>query len=228
LPVGECVSSAYVSSLWHTLNQEGLAQVTRVKQPIIESRVNIDQVFNSKYENFNFPDGRTGAWWLQDRLNALLRQEGEYWRPMRKHAQYDYVIKVLKGIRKGDIPRWNSNRLFMTLFDPSKDLHVERAPTPPCLVTLDWKPVRDQLSLVATFRSQYMDAKAYGNLLSLAYLLLEVSEKTGFKPAELYSVAHKPILKYPVKVVQSMLNLASLAGFSLSRIVSSSGGSGNE
>lgn len=205
VPFGESVSAAYVDLLEDTLKGTKLLQVTMVKQPVIAGNVNIDDELHRRFEDFKFSDGRTGYWWIQDRLKALLRQNGEYWTAMRRNGQWSYILHGLKDMLKGKMPRWNANRLFITLFDSAKDLHWSRAPMPPCLVTLDFKPVKDNLSLIADFRSQYADAKAYGNLLSLAYLLIDVCGKTGFKPAELYSVSHKPILKYKVKEAQALL-----------------------
>jgi len=181
-------------------------QVTNVTFPIAEGNVNTGPEFHRYFEGFKFPDGRTGRWWIENRVNALLRQGGEYWDLIRRNGQWTYLIAALKGMIAGTMPRWNANRLLITLFDPEKHLHKSRAPTPPCLVTLDFKPVRDQLTLIATWRSQYTDTKGYGNLYSLALLLLQVSEMSGFKPGELYSVANKPILRWsPRKVGRSLL-----------------------
>lgn len=115
------------------------------------------------------------------------------------------MIRGLKGITEGTMYRWNSNRFLIMLFYPAKDLHESRVPTPPCLTILNFLPVKNGLSLIATFRAQYTDTKGYGNLLSLAYLLLSLCEGTGFRPAQIYSIANKPILKWPIRTARSLL-----------------------
>jgi thymidylate synthase len=49
------------------------------------------------------------------------------------------------------------------------------------------------LNLIATFRSQYFDTKAYGNLIALAILLYDMCKKTGYEPGEIISTAHKAL-----------------------------------
>ena len=190
-----------------TLTESPFMQVT-ILQPVSEDTDTVRTAF----ERYTFPDGRTGRWWIEDRVKALLSEEGEYWKPMRRDRQLDYVVSTLEGMRKGTVPRWNANRLIISLFDAKKDLHVSRAPTPPCLINVGFYPVKRSLTLIANFRAQYTDAKAYGNLLSLAMLLRKISEETGFMPLKLYSVAQKAILKYPKSVGKDLLTklLASI------------------
>ena len=85
--------------------------------------------------------------------------------------------------------------MIISLFEP-KDLHRSRSPTPPCMISLCFYPEKEDLSLIATFRAQYTDAKGFGNLYSLATLLQRTASATGFNPAVLYNVAQKAILKY--------------------------------
>ena len=200
------ISDAYFSMLRSTLRESPFMQITAVTQPILGDHVNNSVSFRTAFEDYTFPDGRRGEWWLQDRIKALFDVKGEYWKPMHREGQFDYVISALKGMTKGAIPRWNANRLILSLFDPKGDLHVSRAPTPPCLISLCFYPVKQRLTLIATFRAQYTDVKGYGNLLSLAMLLKKVSEETGFVPVKLVSVAQKAILKYPKSVGKDLLS----------------------
>ena len=98
---------------------------------------------------------------------------------MHREGQLEYVVSALKGMRKGSVARWNANRLIVTLFNQSEDLHNSRALTPPCLISLSFYPVRQDLTMVAIFRDQCTDTKGYGNLLSLAMILKQVSHQTA-------------------------------------------------
>jgi len=194
------VTGAYLGMLADTV-REGYSfmQVAKVTNPIDGDRINVDPHFGFKLQNFTFKDERTGMEWLEDRIRAMFNEGAEYWNPIRRDGQYDYVINALKGMIEGTMPRWNANRLIISLFDSTKDLHKSRMPTPPCLIQLCFYPVKKDLSLIATFRAQYTDAKGYGNLYSLAMLLQKICEETGFRPRHLFSVAQKAILKYPLK-----------------------------
>lgn len=196
---GESVCDAYCGMLKSTLEGSLFLQVTMV-QPVVEG----PQCIRAAFESYEFPDGRTGKWWIEDRIKALFDEKGEYWRSMHREGQFDYVISALNGMTNGTMPRWNANRLIISLFDPKMDLHKSRAPTPPCLINLSFYPVKKTLSLIATFRAQYTDAKGLGNLLSLAMLLKDVSEKTGFHPSKLYSIAQKVTLKYPTSTAKNL------------------------
>lgn len=196
------VSGTYKGMLEDTLkNGYSFMQVAKVIYPISGFRINIEPHFNDKLQNFRFPDGKTGIDWLQGRIDAMFEENGEYWKPMRKDGQFDYILDSLQNMRNRG-PRWNANRLIITLFDSEKDLHKSRMPTPPCLVMLSFHPEKKDLSMAATFRAQYTDAKGYGNLYSLAMLLQQVCEKTEFNPKYLYSLAQKAILKYPKKIAR--------------------------
>lgn len=200
--IGTSISEAYIDMLKNTLRKSAFMQVTSVR--LSEDSLKSDSV-KSAFENYVFPDGRSGRWWIEDRLKAVFDSKGEYWEPIHRDHQFDYVVSALRGMANGSVPRWNANRLIITLFSPS-NLHIARAPTPPCLINLCFYPIRQTLSLIGTFRAQYTDAKAYGNLLSLAMLLKDVAEKTGFTPFKLYSVAQKAILKYPKSTAKDLFN----------------------
>ncbi len=199
--LGASISEAYVGMLKHTLTKSPLMQVTMV-QPV--SNFLMDDV-RKTFEQYVFPDGRTGKIWIRGRLEALFDENGEYWKPMRRAGQFHYILSALRGMTKGTMPRWNANRLVISLFNPKEDLHKSRCPTPPCLITLSFHPIRQDLTMIATFRAQYTDAKGYGNLLSLAMLLVQICETTGFKPFKLFSIAEKAILKYSKSTAKDLL-----------------------
>jgi len=198
--VSSSVSDGYVDMLRDTLRNSPFMQVTMI-QPVVEGSASVRTAF----EDYEFPDGRTGKWWIENRIKALFDAKGEYWEPLHRNDQFEYVISTLKGMQQGIIARWNANRQIISLFNPTKDLHTSRAPTPPCLISLCFYPVQQALTLIATFRAQYTDAKAYGNLLSLVMLLEKVSKETGFKPLRLYNIAQKTTLKYPKSIGKELL-----------------------
>jgi len=171
-------------------------QVTKVTEPVRKGIVNVNEGFHDKLKRYTFSDNRSGYWWLEDRIAALFSEKGEYWARMNRYGQLNYIKGALKGMNEGTHPRWNANRLIIDLFNPEADLHVTRMPTPPCMITIAFIPIRDQLSMAATFRAQYTDAKGYGNLYSLAMLLRDIAQFSGFKPRHLYSTAQKATLKY--------------------------------
>lgn len=206
---GYSVVDVYVDMLADTLKNRSdpFNQVAHVKMPVKDGEVFAGPLsLTSLLRQFEFDDGRTGKWWERDRMEALFKPGGEYYAAIRKNAQFNYVGMTLKAMIEEGSPRWNANRLIVTLFDPTRDLHLSRAPTPPCMVNISFHPVRDTLGMTVTFRAQYTDAKGYGNLLSLAFFLLAVCKHTGFKPGSLYSIAHKTILRYSRKEATRFLD----------------------
>ena len=200
------ISDAFLDMLTDTVrNLPPFMQVAKVTYPVLKGDINTAPGFHDRLKDFTFSDNRTGHDWLDDRIRALFEEGAEYWKPLHRDGQYEYVVEALKGMTAGTMPRWNANRLIVTLFDSEKDLHKTRMPTPPCLVMVSLHPEKQDLSLVATFRAQYTDAKGYGNLYSLAMLLQRICEDTGFKPKHLYSVAQKAILKYNKGEARSFL-----------------------
>lgn len=59
----------------------------------------------------------------------------------------------------------------------------------PCMVHIDLTLFEGKLSLIATYRHQYLVTKAYGNLLGLARLHRFLSQQTGFPVGELAVMA---------------------------------------
>ena len=198
------ITEAYMEMLRTALEGQTFMQVTEVYDPIVRGFPNVDEKIQDAYKKFTFTDGRTGDFWIKNRLEALLEEGGEYWEPLHRENQLDYVVNALKGMTEGTVARWNANRLLIPLFDPSKDLHISRAPMPPCLINIGFYPVRNELTMIATFRAQYTDIKGYGNLLSLAMLMKKICDSTGFRARSLFSVAQKAIFREGKKVVKDL------------------------
>jgi len=204
---GDDITSAYLKSLQKVVKDGYVfGLMTEVRKPIIDSDtlideslnlvgLNLDTIKHEKYKNFNFC-GRSGAWWISNRIDELFR--GLYHRAIENHNQLNFVQNALKQIKMRKYT-WCANRLLCVTFDAKNShfshLHLARQPIPPCLTTLDFKSERKQLHLIASWRAQYFDIKAYGNLISLAMLLKEICKNVGLQPGHLISIAHKAILK---------------------------------
>ena len=206
--VKDDLTSAYVDSLKAVVrNGHIFGLMTEVARPILDSAtfndeldltgLNLDKVIHRRFETFSFVDGKTGARWIDNRIDELFK--GLYQRAICKHDQLDFVQNALKEIRTTRRYTWCSNRLLCLTFDHAdkhmSHLHLTMVPVPPCLTLLDFKPERERLHLIAVWRAQYFDTKAYGNLISLAIMLRNVCGDIGFQPGHVISIANKAILK---------------------------------
>lgn len=204
--VKDDLTSAYVDSLKRVVeNGYVFALTTEVERPVLGSvyvddeldliGLNLDREIHRRFETFDF-NGKTGAWWIDDRIRELFA--GLYHRAICKHDQLDFVKNALKKFQTRKYT-WCSNRLLCVTFDHAdkytSHVHLSRTPIPPCLTLLDFKPERKKLHLIAVWRAQYFDTKAYGNLISLAIMLRTVCKNTGFEPGHVISIASKAILK---------------------------------
>jgi len=140
--------------------------------------------------------GNLGKDWINDRINALLSSEKPYSYHKRLEKQLEMVKKRLQMRYPGGkrIYGNSTNALICQVFQQT-DLERACKPRPlakflPCLTMLDFKPKKDKLSLLAVFRSQFFDTKAYGNFISLAILLYKMCQKTGYEPGGLVSTAN--------------------------------------
>lgn len=203
--VREDLTSAYQEALEKVVERNYVfALMIEVRKPlsgndIIDGElglrcVNIDRDLHEKFKAFVFSDGKSGAWWIEDRLREM--SEGLYRRAVINHNQLGFVRLALESRKRYS---WVSNRLLCFTFDPYdkrlSHVHLTRQPMPPCLAFVDLKPEKNVLHLIASWRAQFFDTKAYGNLLSLAVLLRELCEECGYEPGRLYSLANKAILK---------------------------------
>ena len=89
----------------------------------------------------------------------------------------------------------STNALVCSVFLPDEDLKAACQPHPRasglrCLTQIDFKPIKDELNLMAVFRSQFFDTKAYGNLIALAILFYKMCQNTGYKPGAIVSTAN--------------------------------------
>lgn len=206
--VGEDITSAYLGALEKVVEQNYVfALMVEIKSPFIDSDsvvdeeigltgLNLNLNLHNKFKTFKFKDGRDGGWWIENRINELFK--GLYNKGITDYGQLDFVQNALKKIKNGRYA-WCSNRLLCITFNPQdkhlNHVHLERQPVPPCLTLLDFKREQDNLHLIASWRAQYFDTKAYGNLISLAILLKEVCKNTEHRPGRLISIAHKAILR---------------------------------
>ncbi|MEM1557765.1 MAG: hypothetical protein QXG12_04150 [Thermoproteota archaeon] len=206
--VEEDITSAYLRALEKVVEQNYVfALIVEIKKPFIDSDsvvdeeiglvgLNLDLNLHNKFKTYEFKDGKNGSRWIKNRINELFK--GIYHKGITNYGQLEFVQNALKNI-KARRYTWCSNRLLCITFNPHdkhlSHIHLERQPVSPCLVLLDFKPERDNLHLIASWRAQYFDTKAYGNLISLAILLKEVCKNTGYRHGRLISIAHKAILR---------------------------------
>lgn len=167
-----------------------------------------DGVFQA-FAKFQFskPDSwtgrRTGEDWINGRIRSLLDPAGYYNVALRRGFGFDQLKAVEERLSARDINGrrmhgGSTNSLVCQIFLPHEDLRAAciarpRACGVRCLALLDFKPIGDVLNLMAVWRSQYLDLKAYGNFISLAMLLHEMCQKTGYKPGAVVSTAHKVV-----------------------------------
>lgn len=148
-----------------------------------------------QFESFEFYDGTTGRYWVENRIEELF--SGMYaTRLTNPRNQPRMVADRLKQGNHGQ----TTNALVLQLFRLEPDLETATqgrplAPNLPCLTQLQFKPRRDRLHLYAIFRSQYVDTKCYGNLISLSLLLALMCKRTGYEPGYLLGIAHNSIFR---------------------------------
>jgi|GEM_PF-5520250 len=145
------ISSAYLAFLESYLKKWSLATCAHVEEPIKNGKLNLDPEIDKAFRDFRFPPtgkekaGKTGDWWIQSRMNALLAEKGEYYSLLRKNGQYEKVLSSLRDYRR---QTWNANCYVLVLFDPAVDLHcskknpsiLTRMPKPPCLTMVQFFP----------------------------------------------------------------------------------------
>jgi len=168
----------------------------KVDEDLRLGSLNLNLNLHNKFKEFVFDDGKSGSWCIKNRINELF--SGLYHKAIVNYNQLDFVEDALKKIKNRKYT-WISNRLLCLTFDPRdkhlNHIHLARQPVPPCLTLVDFKPERNNLHLIASWRAQYFDTKAYGNLISLAMLLEQVCRNTGYNSGRLISIAHKAILR---------------------------------
>lgn len=148
-----------------------------------------------RFESYEFHDGSTGRYWVQDRVEELFG--GLYAdRLIEPRNQVEMIIDRLRKKTHGQ----TTNALVAQPYQLEPDLEKATHGRPlasdiPCLTQLQFKPRRDKLHLYTTFRSQYVDTKCYGNLISLALLLAEVCRKAGYEPGYMVEEVHNPIFR---------------------------------
>ncbi|WP_440007701.1 hypothetical protein [Halomicrococcus sp. SG-WS-1] len=147
------------------------------------------------FESFEFYDGTTGGYWVQDRIEELF--SGMY--AARLTARRNQIQLIADRLKQGNHGQ-TTNALVAQVFQLEPDLRKATHGRPlasniACLTQLQFKPRREQLHLYATFRSQYLDTKCYGNLLSLALLLAEMCRQTGYEPGYIVETAHNSIFR---------------------------------
>lgn len=172
--------------------------------------LNVINVGNDIYDafikfNFSKPDewtnGYSGMDWINGRIKDLLDDKGYYKKSLSNGFSFDQLQEVENRLSARDkrgnkMHGGSTNALVCIVFSPHEDLRAAcryrpRASGLRCLTQIDFKPIGDKLNLMAVFRSQFFDTKAYGNFIALAILLYKMCQKTGYKPGAIVSTANK-------------------------------------
>ncbi len=170
--------------------------------------INIEDKVFQAFSKFRFSKadawtkGQTGEDWINGRIKDLLHPDGYYNKALRSGYSFDQLKEVEKRLcardkRRGKMHGSATNALVCQVYLPEEDLKKACNPPRPnvsgirCLAMLDFKPEVDSLNLMAVFRSQYFDTKAYGNFIALAILLYKMCQKTDYKPGAIVSTANK-------------------------------------
>jgi len=168
--------------------------------------INVGEKIYDSFVKFKFskPNGWTkgcsGMDWINGRIKDLFDNQGYYKKSLSNGFSFDQLQKVEKRLsatdKKGNKMHGGStNALVCTVFLPREDLKAACQPRPRasrlrCLTQIDFKPIRNELNLMAVFRSQYFDTKAYGNFIALAILLYKMCKNTGYRPGAIVSTAN--------------------------------------
>lgn len=124
--------------------------------------------------------GKTGRAWIESRIYELY--EGLYHNRLQQPNQIEMIRDRLMEGNHGAC----TNALVAQVFDTADDLEVATSGRPfakdmACLTQIQFRPKKSRLHLFAKFWSQYLDSKAYGNLISLAMLLGQMCKETGYR-----------------------------------------------
>jgi len=128
-------------------------------------------------------DGNSGRDWIDDRIVEL--HEGMYASRLEDPDQIGMIVDRLQDGLHGS----NTNSLVAQVFQ-QEDLERACVSRPnssgmACVTQLQFHPVGDTLHLHQVLRSQYLDLKGYGNLISAATLLTRVCAETGYAPGSI-------------------------------------------
>jgi len=146
----------------------------------------------SGFESYEFHDGTTGRYWVQDRIEELF--DGMYASRLAGGDRGNQIEQITERLKQGNHGQ-TTNALVAQVFQQEPDLrHATHgrplAPDMACMTQLQFRPQQDTLNLYAIFRSQYLDTKCYGNLISLAALLAVVCQRSGYEPGYILETAH--------------------------------------
>jgi len=170
------------------------------------SVINVGDRVYDRFIKFKFskPDGWTNGYygidWINGRIRDLFDERGYYKKSISSGFSFDQLQEVEKRLsardKKGNKMHGGAtNALVCSVFLPDEDLKAACKPRPNakgmrCLTQIDFKPEKNKLNLMAVFRSQYFDTKAYGNFIALAMLLYKMCQNTRYEPGAIVSTAN--------------------------------------
>lgn len=136
------ISNAYLGLLESYLKEMSVVRCIHIQKPIKNGDLNLNPYIDQVFRGFEFPPTgkrevvRTGDWWINNRMKALLDKKGEYYPRLRRNGQYEKVMSSLKEYQR---QTWNANCHVLVLFHPAFELHcsknspniITRMPKPP-------------------------------------------------------------------------------------------------
>jgi hypothetical protein len=145
----------------------------------------LEYPFAGKYE-------ATGAGWVSDRIHEL--HEGGYRERLRSPDQLAMIRDRLRAGMHGS----STNALVAQVFRDEDlrraTIHAPNQQDLSCVTQLQFKPIGDELHGYLTLRSQYLDLKGLGNLVSGATMLATMAAETGYEVGSLYETVNNVTL----------------------------------
>lgn len=160
--------------------------------PVINAGDVFDEYCDFDFEEESKVEGTTGRAWIESRIYEMY--EGLYHDRLQEPDQIEMITERLTKGNHGAC----TNALVAQVYSIEADLPVATSGRPfakdmACMTQIQFRPKKDRLHCFATFRSQYMDVKCYGNLIALAMLLGQICDRTGYEPGILVEHANNTI-----------------------------------
>lgn len=161
--------------------------------------LNIGQISQS-FLTAEIDGGKTIQDWMDDDIDSYLT--GPAYGRLRGKADFwevDQLKQVIEYLQKDHPSGSESNKMVCHIFHPS-----ELPPNSPrikrdtcnCNTSIQFKPTdNSDLNCLATFRSQYLNTRAFGNIVGLSALLADVCNRVDYSPGKLINTTNNATVK---------------------------------
>lgn len=161
--------------------------------------LNIGQIPQS-FLNAEIDGDKTTQEWMEDDIGSYLT--GSAYDRLRGNAGFwrvDQLKQVIEYLQEDYAPGPESNKMVCHIFHPS-----ELPPNSPkanndtcnCNTSIQFKPTdNSDLNCLATFRSQYLNTRAFGNIVGLSALLADVCNQVDYSPGKLINSTNNATVK---------------------------------